>query len=172
MSSLPDMDPRHHAKDKHQVRCAAITVSDTRNASNDSGGQLLAEQIELAGHAVAIRAIVRDEPSEIRKLLSELIADEAIDAVLLTGGTGISQRDQTCETISELLTKPLPGYGELLRLLSYEEIGAKAMLSRAVGGVAGTTVVLTMPGSTAAVRLAMTKLIGPTLGHMVHEATK
>lgn len=92
--------------------------------------------------------------------------------MLLTGGTGISRRDQTCETISQLLTKPLPGYGELLRRLSYEEIGAAAMLSRAVGGVAGQTVVLTMPGSPAAVRLAMERRILPQFGHLVREANK
>jgi molybdenum cofactor biosynthesis protein B len=105
-------------------------------------------------------------------LLSELRDLGELDAVLLTGGTGISSRDQTFETISGLLTKPLPGYGELFRLLSFQEIGPAAMLSRAVGGLLGKIVVLTMPGSPAAVQLAMTRLILPELGHLVREARR
>lgn len=172
MASSPHPDPTHHVADCTAVRCAVVTVSDTRNESTDRGGALVLELLEAAGHTVADRRIVRDEPSDIRELLEGFLSSECVDAVLVTGGTGVSRRDQTCETVSELLTKPLPGYGELLRTLSYEEIGAKAMLSRAVGGVADATVVLTMPGSTAAVRLAMDKLILPVLGHLVREAMK
>ncbi|MEM8866571.1 MAG: MogA/MoaB family molybdenum cofactor biosynthesis protein [Planctomycetota bacterium] len=163
---------QHHASDASAVACAVITVSDTRTEADDRGGQTLVELLEEAGHQVVAKHIVPDEPAEIRSLLETLINDGSVSAVLLTGGTGISQRDQTCETVASLLTKPLPGYGELLRMLSYQEIGAKAMLSRAVGGVAGQTVVLTMPGSPAAVRLAMQQVILPTLGHLVREATK
>lgn len=162
----------HHAADAKVVRCAAITISDTRTTANDSGGQLLAELVEGAGHVVVVRQIVPDEPAAIAPLVTELAENASIDAVLMTGGTGITARDQTCETVSALLTKPLPGYGELFRMLSYEEIGPAAMLSRAVGGVVGQTIVLTMPGSPAAVRLAMEQLILPQLGHLVHEATK
>jgi len=130
------------------------------------------ELLQAAGHLAAVRQIVPDEPAAIRALLEELIANPEVDAVLMTGGTGISRRDQTCETVAGIITKPLPGYGELFRMLSYEEIGAAAMLSRAVGGVAVQTVLLTMPGSPAAVRLAMQRLILPQLGHLVREATK
>lgn len=132
----------------------------------------MAEMLSSVGMIVAARQIALDEPQQIERLVSAYASDANIDAVLVTGGTGISHRDQTFETISQLLTKPLPGYGELFRMLSYEEIGAAAMLSRAVGGVCGSTIVLTMPGSTAAVRLAMDKLIVPQLGHLVREATK
>ncbi|MEM6798817.1 MAG: molybdenum cofactor biosynthesis protein B [Planctomycetota bacterium] len=163
---------QHHGRDVASVRCAAITISDTRTEHNDRGGQLLWELVTAAGHTVAHREIVKDEPTVIRSLVRRLCCDPCIDACLLTGGTGISARDQTCETISAMLTKPLPGYGELFRMLSYEEIGAAAMLSRAVGGVVDRTIVLTMPGSPAAVRLAMERLVLPQLGHLMHEVTK
>ena len=116
------------------------------------------------------RHLIPDDPARMRPLLDELRQRADVDAVLLTGGTGITSRDQTYETVTGLLTKPLPGYGELFRMLSYAEIGAAAMLSRAVGGLMDRTVVLTMPGSPAAVRLAMDKLILPELGHLVREA--
>ncbi len=108
----------------------------------------------------------------MRTLLQQLAQRNDVDAVLLTGGTGITRRDQTYETVSRLLTKPLPGYGELFRMLSYQDIGTAAMLSRATGGLMGRTVVLTMPGSPAAVRLAMDKVILPELGHLVREAQR
>jgi len=162
----------HRATAPEQVICAVITVSDTRTAATDTGGQLLHDLLASAGFAVVVREIVRDEPSLLLPLLSRLCDDEAIDAVLLTGGTGISSRDQTCEAVSSLLTKPLAGYGELFRMLSYQEIGAAAMLSRAVGGVAGRTVLLAMPGSPAAIRLAVEKLIAPELRHLVREARR
>ena len=162
----------HRAESPSSVACAVITVSDTRTLETDRGGVLVVEMLEAAGHRAARREIIPDEPETMRTLVEGLAADSAIDAILLTGGTGISRRDQTFETIASLLTKPMPGYGELFRMLSFEEIGAAAMLSRAIGGVLGETVVLTMPGSTAAVRLAMERLITPELGHLVHEARK
>ena len=128
--------------------------------------------LEAEGHKVLSREIVPDEPDRIRSLLTALRDRDDVDAILLTGGTGISARDQTYETVTALLDKVIPGYGELFRMLSYEEIGAAAMLSRAVGGLSGRKVVLTMPGSRAAVRLAMQKVILPELGHLVHEARK
>ncbi len=130
------------------------------------------EMLSAAGHEVAVREIVPDEPDSMRPLLEAFVAREDIDAVLMTGGTGIGSRDQTYETVTALLTKTLPGYGELFRMLSYEEVGTAAMLSRAVGGLIDRTVLLTMPGSPAAVRLAMDKVILPELGHLVHEARK
>jgi molybdenum cofactor biosynthesis protein B len=167
MSEIVD---EHHATSPQALRCAVVTVSDTRSLETDSGGQAVVDLLQAAGHAVVIRRIVSDESDQVRGAVCELADRGAIDAVLLTGGTGISSRDRTFETVSELLTKTLPGYGELFRWLSYQEIGPAAMLSRALGGVRGQTVVLTMPGSPAAVRLAMEKLILPELGHLVREA--
>jgi len=163
---------QHRAQSPHRVRCAVITVSDTRTHENDTGGQLVVDKLAEAGHDVVARQIIPDDPVRMTALVRELCARDDVAAILLTGGTGISHRDQTFETISALLTKPLSGYGELFRLLSYEEIGAAAMLSRAVGGVAGRTIVLTMPGSPSGVRLAMEKLIVPELGHLVREARR
>lgn len=163
---------QHRQAAKPSLRCAILTVSDTRTLETDRGGGLVAELLATAGHSLAAREIIPDEPAAITEWLRRWTDDRAIDAVLVTGGTGISHRDRTYETLTVLLTKHLPGYGELFRLLSYEQIGAAAMLSRAVGGVVGSTIVLTMPGSTAAVQLAMEKLILPELGHLVAEATK
>ncbi len=162
----------HRRQGAAAVACAVVTISDTRTIDTDKSGALIVELLEKAGHRVLDRAIVPDEPSRIRQLLSQWAQRGDVDAVLLTGGTGISPRDQTFETVSAMFTKPLPGYGELFRMLSYAEIGAAALLSRAVGGLFGSMAVLTMPGSTAAVRLAMEKLIVPELGHIVREATK
>ncbi len=163
---------QHHQEAPPSVACALLTVSDTRSLETDRGGALLASLLTAAGHQVTDRQIVPDEPARIEASVRQSVGDPAIDAVLLTGGTGIAPRDQTFETIRDLLTKPIPGYGELFRMLSYDQIGAAAMLSRAVGGVCETTVVLTMPGSMAAVRLAVEKLIAPELAHLVHEAKK
>ncbi len=157
----------HRQKSPGKVGCAVITVSDTRTLENDKSGQGVVDSLESAGHTVVERAIVPDEPTKIHELVVRLVDSKNIEAILLTGGTGIAPRDQTPETLDKLFTKNLPGYGELLRMLSYEEIGPAAMLSRACGGLIGQTVVLTMPGSTAAVRLAMEKLILPELGHLV-----
>ncbi len=157
----------HRRQSPASVRCAVITVSDTRTVENDQSGQAMVDLIETAGHTVVERAIVPDEPTLLRNGVQGFVRSEKIDAVLLTGGTGVAARDQTPETLSELFTRDLPGYGELLRMLSYQEIGPAAMLSRAVGGLIDKKVVLTMPGSTAAVRLAMEKLILPELAHLV-----
>jgi molybdenum cofactor biosynthesis protein B len=138
----------------------------------DTGGATVVQLLEAAGHEVIERCLVPDEPGRIAEQLRSWAQREEIAAVLLTGGTGISSRDQTYETATGLLERILPGYGELFRMLSYQEIGAAAMLSRAVGGVMGQTIVLTMPGSRAAVRLAMERLILPELGHLVREATR
>jgi molybdenum cofactor biosynthesis protein B len=169
MSQIP---AEHRASAPQRVACAVITVSDTRTPETDTGGQTVCEMLAAGGFEVAARQIIPDEPDLMRPLVEKFRDDEAIDAVLLTGGTGLGSRDQTFETISSLLTKPLPGYGELFRMLSYQEIGAAAMLSRATGGLMNRTVVLTMPGSPAAVRLAMEKLIVPELRHLVREARR
>ncbi|MEQ8211949.1 MAG: MogA/MoaB family molybdenum cofactor biosynthesis protein [Lacipirellulaceae bacterium] len=173
MSEFASQTPEEHRKDSPDaVSCAVITVSDTRTLATDRGGATVVEMLEGAGHRIIARTILPDDPAELTTAIGQYVEAEEIHAVLLTGGTGISPRDQTPEAVASLLTKELPGYGELLRALSYEEIGAAAMLSRALGGLVEQTVVLTMPGSTAAVRLAMEKLILPELAHLVHEATK
>jgi molybdopterin adenylyltransferase len=169
MSQVVD---EHRAGSPQRVRCAVVTVSDTRTPQTDTGGQLLADLL-VAGHfEVVSREIVRDEPTALRALLTRFRDDAAIDAVLLTGGTGMSSRDQTFETLGDLLTKILPGYGELFRMLSFQEIGPAAMLSRALGGLIDQTVVLSMPGSPAAVRLAAERIIVPELKHLVREARR
>lgn len=162
----------HRASSPQSLACAVVTVSDTRTLETDTGGQAVIDRLLAAGHRVLAREIIPDEPARMQAFLMEFAERMDLDAVLLTGGTGISSRDQTFETVSSMLTKPLPGYGELFRMLSYQEVGAAAMLSRAVGGMIGRLVVLTMPGSPAAVRLAMEKLILPELGHLVREARR
>ncbi len=169
---MSDSTQQHQASSPTQLRCAVITVSDTRTLETDTGGAAVIEHLEKAGHQILVREIIRDEPATMRPLLQSLAERDDLDALLLTGGTGISSRDFTYETVSALLTKPLPGYGELFRMLSYAEIGPAALLSRATGGLIGRTVVLTMPGSPAGVRLAMEKIIVPELGHLVREARR
>jgi len=169
MGHVPD---EHRSEAPRVVRCGVITVSDTRTRETDTGGQTIVDLLAEAGHEVLDRHLIPDEPGPMQTLLEGLRDRDDVDAVLMTGGTGLGRRDQTFETVTGLLDKPLPGYGELFRMLSYGEIGAAAMLSRAVGGLIGRTVLLTMPGSRAAVRLAMEKLILPELGHLVREARR
>lgn len=169
---MSDAVAEHKAAASLSLRLAIITVSDTRTPETDTSGQLIADLAKTAGHDVAWRKIVRDEPAEIQALLNLALEDTSIKAVLLTGGTGISPRDQTVETLEKLFSKTIPGYGELFRMLSYAEIGPACILSRATGGLVGRVVVLQMPGSRAAVKLAMEKIILPELPHLVREANK
>jgi molybdenum cofactor biosynthesis protein B len=162
----------HRAQSPHHVFAAVITISDTRTNKNDTSGRMIVDLLRQAGHQVSAWEIVPDEPQRIRETISRLQLLSNLDAILLTGGTGIGSRDQTFETLTPLLTKTLPGFGELFRMLSYPEIGAAAMLSRAIAGLIGRTLVLAMPGSTAAVQLAMEKLILPEIGHLVREARR
>lgn len=162
----------HHAGAPSSLRLAVLTVSDTRTQETDTSGALIVELAETAGHRVEARDIVPDEPDRIRPLLQAYHDRGDLHAILVTGGTGISPRDRTPETVSALLTRPLPGFGELFRMLSYAEIGPATILSRAVGGLMGDLVLLVMPGSRAAVRLAMERIILPELPHLVGEARK
>ncbi|HUE71686.1 MAG TPA: molybdenum cofactor biosynthesis protein B [Pirellulaceae bacterium] len=162
----------HKSQAPQSLRCAVITVSDTRTLENDRGGQSVIDHLKTAGHQIVQREIVPDDPARMRPLLDDLCGRGDVDAILLTGGTGVTSRDQTYETVSGLLDKPMPGYGEIFRMLSYEEIGPAACLSRAVGGIARGKVVLTMPGSPAGVRLAMERIIVPELSHFVREARR
>jgi molybdenum cofactor biosynthesis protein B len=162
----------HRRQGPVPITCAVLTISDTRTPATDRSGSLIVQYLESAGHRVADRQILPDEPDRIRPAIAAYAQRGEVQAVLVTGGTGISPRDQTYETVTGMLTKPLLGYGELFRMLSYQDIGAAAMLSRAVGGLVGSMAVLTMPGSTAAVQLAMEKLVLPELVHIVREASK
>jgi molybdenum cofactor biosynthesis protein B len=167
--SIP-IHQQHEQQAPASLAVAVITVSDTRTLENDTGGQTVIDHLLAAGHQLLARHIIRDEPGPMRELLLKLSADAKLAAILLTGGTGISSRDQTYETVSALLDKPLPGYGELFRQLSYAEIGPAAILSRATGGVFRGKVILTMPGSPAGVKLAMEQIIVPQLKHLAREA--
>ena len=163
---------QHRSEAPVAIRGAVVTISDTRTLETDTGGRTIEDRLTGAGHQVVERHLIPDDPDRIRSLLQRLHEDGRVDAALLTGGTGITSRDQTYETVCSLLSKTIPGYGELFRSLSYQEIGAAAMLSRAVGGLMGRMIVLTMPGSSAAVRLAMDKVIMPELRHLVREARR
>jgi molybdenum cofactor biosynthesis protein B len=156
----------------HIIRCGVVTISDTRTLQTDTGGQTAIDLLVAAGHVIAARELIPDEPVRMTELLENWTGRNDLDAILMTGGTGLSQRDQTFETVSRLLTKPVPGYGELFRWLSYQEIGPAAMLSRTVGGLIHNKVVLTMPGSPKAVRLALERVIIPELAHLVREANR
>jgi molybdenum cofactor biosynthesis protein B len=161
------MPAPQHSRDKVEcVRCAVITVSDTRTVETDTGGRLICERLRAAGHAIESYEILRDEPEAIAHRVRELDSDRSCQVILLTGGTGIAARDTTYEAVADLLDKRMDGFGELFRMLSFEQVGAAAMLSRAVAGLVGTVVVFTMPGSPKAVELAMDKLILPELGHV------
>jgi molybdenum cofactor biosynthesis protein B len=159
--------PEHRKDAPTSIRCAVITISDTRHEGNDTSGDAILALLRSAGHEIAARCIVRDDPAQVRQVVQSF--DGGADVVITTGGTGITARDSTYEAIESLLRKRIDGFGELFRALSYQEIGAAAMLSRATAGVAGTMAVFSIPGSEHAVRLAMTKLILPELGHVVRE---
>ncbi len=162
----------HRAAGGGSLNLAVLTVSDTRTSETDSSGALIVSMAEEAGHRVVSREIVPDEPASMTFVLRGLHARDDLHAVLVTGGTGISPRDRTYETVTALLTKLLPGYGELFRMLSFAEIGPACLLSRAVGGLMDKLVILVMPGSRAAVELAMRRIILPELPHIVYEARK
>ena len=169
----PSHGAHHHRKGapKH-VPSAVITVSDTRTPETDTGGTLVVEYLESGGHPVVFRQIVKDEPTEIRAAVAAALDQQDLGAVILTGGTGVAPRDQTPEAVEPLLDRVVPGFGELFRLLSYEDIGSAALLSRALAGLVAGRVVFVIPGSRGAVRLAMEKLILPEIGHLAGEALK
>jgi molybdenum cofactor biosynthesis protein B len=150
-----------------RVRVAAITVSDTRTPANDEGGARLRERLEAAGCTVAVREIVRDEPDELRAAIARVCDEDLADAIVTTGGTGIAPRDRTYEAVEALLEKKLDGFGEAFRRLSWDEVGARAVLSRAVAGVHRGRVVAALPGSPKAVVLAVDRLLAPILSHAV-----
>jgi molybdenum cofactor biosynthesis protein B len=164
----------HRAQSPSVVRCAVLTISDTRTDATDTGGRAITTLLAEAGHLVVSKTILRDEPLQVQRVILELISDQqaAVQAIITTGGTGITSRDSTYEAVVALFEKRLDGFGELIRMLSFQEIGAAAMLSRACAGVLRGRVILSLPGSEHAVRLAMTKLILPELGHLVREVSR
>ena len=162
----------HKASSPHQVRVFVLTVSDTRTDDTDSSGFAICELLKAAGHQVAGKAIEKDEPARVAELVRQQAAIADVDAIITTGGTGLTSRDSTFEAIDALLTKRLPGFGELFRMLSYQDIGSSAMMSRACAGTIGKVIVISLPGSEKAVRLAMDKLVIPELAHLVQQATK
>jgi molybdenum cofactor biosynthesis protein B len=165
-ASTPD---EHRASAPATVSCFVLTVSDTRTPETDTGGAVIRELLTGAGHTVVASRIVRDEPHEVARVVRAACADARVQVVILTGGTGITARDSTFEAVEGLLDKRLPGFGELFRVLSYEQVGAAAMLSRAQMGVHAGRIVVSLPGSPGACRLALEKLVLPELGHLVRE---
>ena len=163
---------KHREASPERVRVAVLTISDTRTPETDTGGNAIVQLMREAGHEVSRREIVEDDAPRIEVVLQEFLTDTSVDAVITTGGTGISARDTTYEVVSRLIDKKLDGFGELFRMLSYKEIGAAAILSRAVAGASGAKFVACLPGSTNAVRLAMEKLLVPEIPHVVFELRK
>lgn len=169
MSSESTQQHRELAAERGPVACAVLTVSDTRTPETDTSGALIRRKLEEAGHRVVFYQIVKDEPDRIGGLLDHLVEETEAQAILLNGGTGIAPRDTTFDAVSARLEKLLPGFGELFRMLSWEQVGPAAMLSRAVAGVYRNRLVFSMPGSTNAVTVAMDRLIVPELDHLVWE---
>lgn len=162
----------HKAHAPRSVGCFVLTISDTKTEATDTSGALIRELLAKAGHSVRGRQIVKDEPTQVRAVIEACCADLRTQVIVMTGGTGITSRDSTFEAVEGLLEKRLPGFGELFRMLSYEEIGAAAMLSRAQAGVRHGRILFSLPGSPHACRLALEKLILPELGHLVREVTR
>jgi molybdenum cofactor biosynthesis protein B len=162
----------HKAEAPRTARCFVLTVSDTRTAQNDTSGLAIRDLLVSSGYQVVGHRIVRDEPDQVTAVVQAQLADPNVQVVITTGGTGITSRDWTFEAIDRLLEKRLEGFGELFRMLSFHEIGAAAMMSRAVAGVARRKAIFVLPGSESAVRLALTKLILPELGHVLQQLSK
>jgi molybdenum cofactor biosynthesis protein B len=165
------VDTHRRAAPAH-IRCAVLTISDTRTEDTDTCGRTISDLLQAQGHTVSARLLVTDDPDRIAAALDALLARDDVQVVLTTGGTGISRRDSTYEVVERMLEKRLDGFGELFRMISYGEIGAAAMLSRACAGLARGRAIFVMPGSEAAVHLAMEKLVLPELGHVVRETTR
>lgn len=160
---------------KHAIRnvtCAVITVSDTRTPGDDTSGQIIIKGLESSGHEVREYLIVPDSLVAIRAAISRLLEEDSIKVIITNGGTGIARKDVTVEAVEPLLEKKLEGFGEIFRFLSYQEIGPAAIMSRAMAGMSSRKIIICLPGSSGAVRMAMEKIILPQIGHMVLEAEK
>ncbi len=169
----PSSHHHHHRRSAPaSVPTAVITVSDTRTLETDTGGAKVSELLEAGGHEVVSREIVRDEAREIAASLRAALDRDRVGAVIFTGGTGVAPRDVTPDAVEPLLERVVPGFGELFRMLSYEDIGSAALLSRALAGLSAGRVVFVLPGSRGAVQLGMEKLVLPEIGHLAAEAVK
>lgn len=169
---IRSVDEHRREAPKH-VKCLVVTVSDTRVTENDYSGQLTKELLGSQEYEVVDYRIIKDDYDDIRQLLREAVSSRKVEAILLNGGTGIAPRDNTYEAVRSLLNKELPGFGEIFRYLSYtEDIGAAAILSRAIAGTIGNVAIFSMPGSQGAVKLAMEKIILPELRHVIRELNK
>ncbi len=157
----------HKDKAHRSVRCAVLTASDTRSEETDTSGKKIKDLLAANHHVVVSYQILKDEPAQIAAAVRTLLEQPEVDAIIINGGTGIAPRDTTFEAIQGLLEKEISGFGELFRMLSYQDIGSAAMMTRATAGVAKGKIVVSLPGSTGAVELGMTKLILPELGHML-----
>ncbi|MGC8711976.1 MAG: MogA/MoaB family molybdenum cofactor biosynthesis protein [Leptodesmis sp.] len=164
MTAIPHPDAAEFA-----VGCAVMTVSDSRTVQDDRSGQLIQQLLAAAGHQIQAYTLVKDEPAQIQAQIQTLRQQPDIDVLILNGGTGIAPRDTTYEAVAALLAKTLPGFGELFRMLSYQEIGSRAIASRAIAGTIDNQLIFAIPGSTKAVVLAMEKLILPELRHLVSQ---
>lgn len=169
-SSRMGTETHHDLAASTPVVCAVLTVSDTRDESTDTSGQYILSSVRSRGATVSDYRIVKDDPEAVKLNVESL--SESSDVILINGGTGISKRDNTFEAVASILEKTLPGFGEIFRVLSYDDVGPAAMLSRAIAGVYRETVIFSMPGSQGAVRLAMDKLIIPELQHLVWELVR
>ena len=170
---MKDAVPQEHkAQAPASVGCFVLTISDTKTHETDTSGKLIRDRLADAGHRITGHAIVKDEPAQVAAVIRSGCAAPSVEAFILTGGTGITSRDSTYEAIEALLDKRLAGFGELFRMLSYQEIGAAAMLSRAQGGVVQGRVLFSLPGSPDACRLALEKLIIPELPHLIREVRR
>ena len=162
----------HKAHAPHSVTCVVITCSDTRTSQTDTSGQLMMRLLKEHGHDVAGYHVIKDDPAQIRRLIEEAAESDAVHAILVNGGTGISKRDSTFEAVDGMLEKRLVGFGEIFRYLTYKDIGSPAIMTRATPGVFRGRIVFSTPGSEGAVRLAMEQLILPELGHIVQQLNK
>ena len=172
-ASPSDAVPREHkAHAPRSIGCFVLTISDSKTPETDTSGALIREMLAKAGHSLVGHAIVKDEPAQVTAVVREGCANPALQAFILTGGTGVTSRDATFEAVEALLDKRLTGFGELFRMLSYQEIGAAAMLSRAQAGAVKGRALFSLPGSPNACRLALEKLILPELGHLIREISR
>ncbi|OGL59613.1 MAG: molybdenum cofactor biosynthesis protein [Candidatus Tectomicrobia bacterium RIFCSPLOWO2_12_FULL_69_37] len=162
----------HRAEGPGTVTCAVITVSDTRTEATDTSGRLIQNLLADGGHRVAFYRIVKDEPDQIRAAIEAACAERGVQVVITNGGTGITARDTTYDVVASMIEKEMPGFGELFRFVSYQDIGTAAMLTRATAGTFRDSIIMTLPGSGNACRTGMEKIILPEISHMVREVLK
>ena len=162
----------HKEKAPKKIKCVVITVSDTRDEKSDTSGNIIKELLIKESHEIVDYRIIKDEPEEIKKYLKYIFYIEDVQAIILSGGTGISKRDRTYEVVKTLIEKRIDGFGEIFRYLSFKEIGSPAIMSRAIAGICNGKLIISIPGSENAVKLAMERLILPELGHIIWEANR